>query len=243
MRGNGNLVLYDRAGKALWSTGTSRHRGAYAAMQTDGNLVVYSKTGHALWSSATNGNPGAHLVVRGDGNIDIVKGSTVLWRSHTYHAGSGGSLAPRAPAAVTCPAPVSPAPTTTVTVPTTTVVTQPVTVPVPTPAPRPRALRIRLRIAWTWDRATTRLRRTKVGTFPGRTRLYLQCRGRGCPRNSRLTATGIGAVHRVLRRLNGRRYRAGDRLYITLQAPGWRSERAEVDIRWGRLPRIRLLRS
>jgi hypothetical protein len=243
MQGDGNLVVYDGAGKALWATGTAHHPGAYAAMQTDGNLVVYSSTGHALWSSATNGKPGAHLELLGTGVVEIIKGSTVLWHSSLRAAGSGGSIAPRAPAPVTCPAPVSPAPTTTTTTTVTTVVTQPVTTPVPQPPPRPRALRIRLQISWTWDRAMTQLRRTKVGTFPGRTQLHVQCKGRGCPRHSRLSATGIRDVHRLLRRLGGRRYRAGDRLFINLQAPGYRAERAEIDIRWGLKPRIKLLRS
>jgi hypothetical protein len=43
--------------------------------------------------------------------------------------------------------------------------------------------------------------------------------------------------------LAGRRYRAGDRLFITFSAPGRRPERAEVIIRNGKLPRVRLLRS
>ncbi|HET8979766.1 MAG TPA: hypothetical protein VFN87_16520 [Solirubrobacteraceae bacterium] len=241
----GRLVLYDAAGRDLWNTPTFHHPGAYAAMQTDGNLVVYSPSGYALWSTATNGHPGARLEMLGDGNVDVIDGSTVLWRSKTYHAGSGGSLAPRAPAPVTCPAPVSPAPTTTTTTTVTvpTVVTVPVTTPVPRPAPRPRALRIKLQISWTWNRATTRLRRTKVGTLPYRTHLEVQCRGRGCPRgNRKLRATGIGGVRRLLHRLRGWRYRAGDRILITLTAPRYRAERAEVDIRWGRKPGVRLLR-
>lgn len=247
MQKDGNLVLYDAAGKALWSTRTYHHPGAYAAMQTDGNFVVYSPDGHALWSTATNRHRGSRLEMLGDGNVDVIDGSTVLWRSKTYHAGSGGSLAPRAPAPVTCPAPVSPAPTTTTTTTTTvtvpTVVTVPVPTPVPRPAPRPRALRIKLQISWTWNRATTRLSRTKVGSFPYRTQLQVQCRGRGCPRGDRkLRARGIHGVRHLLHRLRGHRYRAGDRIIITLTAPRYRAERAEVQIRWGRKPGVRLLR-
>jgi hypothetical protein len=243
MLADGNLALFDGSGNELWSTATYGHAGAYASMQTDGNLVVYSPSGHALWSSATNKYPGSHLDMLGDGNIDIIHGSTVVWRSSTYHKGSGVSVAPVAPPPVACPAPVSPAPPTTTTVTTPgPVVTVPVTVPVPQPAPRPRALRIKLAISWTYDRATTRLRNVKLGRFPGRTRLLVQCRGRGCPRHPNATASGPRALRRLVRGLAGRRYRAGDKLLITLTAPGWRPERAEIDFRWGNRPKARLVR-
>jgi hypothetical protein len=39
----------------------------------------------------------------------------------------------------------------------------------------------------------------------------------------------------------GRRYRAGDKLFVTLEAPGYRQERAELAFRWGRKPNVRLL--
>jgi hypothetical protein len=245
MLADGNLALFDGSGTELWSTKTYGHAGAYASMQTDGNLVVYDKTGDALWSSATNGHPGSHLDMLGDGNVDIIDpAGTVIWRSSTYHKGSGVSLAPRAPAAVTCPAPQPPAPPVTTTTTTTApVVTVPVPVPIPTPKPRPRALRIRLTISWTFNRATTRLREVKVGTFPGRTKLQVQCKGRGCPRHrGKDIAKGIRGVHHLLHALIGRRYRAGNKVILTLQAPGYRQERAELDIRWGRKPNARLLR-
>jgi hypothetical protein len=245
MLADGNLALFDGSGTELWSTKTWSHAGAYASMQTDGNLVVYDKTGHALWSTATNGHPGSYLEMLGDGNVDLIApGGTVIWRSKTYHAGSGVSLAPRAPAPVTCPAPQPPAPPVTTTTTTTApVVTVPVPTPIPTPKPRPRALRIKLTISWTFNRATTRLRKVRVGTFPGRTKLQMQCQGRGCPRHrGKDIAKGIPAVHHLLHSLVGRRYRAGNKLVLTLQAPGYRRERAELDIRWGRKPNARLLR-
>ena len=243
---DGNLALFDGSGNALWSTRTSGHAGAYASMQTDGNLVVYDRTGHVLWSTATNGHPGSHLQLLSDGNVDLIApGGTVLWRSATYHKGSGVSVAPPAPAPVTCPAPAPPAPPVTTTETTTTtgpVVTVPVPVPVPTPKPRPRTLRIRLTVSWTWNRATTRVSKVKVGTFPYRTSLQFQCKGRGCPRHrGKDLAKGIGGVHKLLHALVGRRYRAGDKLFVTLEAPGYRQERAELEFRWGRKPNVRLL--
>lgn len=244
MQSDGNLLLQDGAGKDLWQTRTYHHPGAYATMQTDGNLVVYAPGGHVLWSSATNGHSGAHALLQTDGNFVVYgSGGNALWSSKTNGTRTLASLAPKAPTSVSCPAPTTTttAPTTpTVTV-TQPVVTTPVTTPVPRPAPRPRALRIRLAISWTWNHSSTRLKRTKVGTFPGRTYLLVSCRGRGCPRHSKLSGRGHHLIYRLLRDLNGRYYRAGDRLYITLQAPGYRDERAEIDFRNGAMPRVRLL--
>jgi hypothetical protein len=56
-------------------------------------------------------------------------------------------------------------------------------------------------------------------------------------------ATGPRGVRRLLRDWEGRRYRAGDSLLISLRASGWRPERAQIEIRSGRVPKIRLLRS
>jgi hypothetical protein len=44
-----------------------------------------------------------------------------------------------------------------------------------------------------------------------------------------------------VRALDGSAYSAGDRIHITISAPGRRSERAVVRIRYGRLPLAREL--
>jgi hypothetical protein len=98
-------------------------------------------------------------------------------------------------------------------------------------------------MSWTWDRAITRLATVRIGRFPIHTRLVVGCVGRGCPRPVTAGATGPRGVRRLLRRLEGRRYRAGDVLLISLQASGWRPERAAIEIRAGGLPRITLLSS
>lgn len=118
------------------------------------------------------------------------------------------------------------------------------TTPVSTPLPRPtarRGLKVKLVVSWTWNRAITRLRTVKVGSLPHGTQLYLRCLGRGCPKRSKATAVGASRLRRLLRSLAGRRYRAGNRLLITLTAPGYLTERAEVIFRNGRLPQIKLL--
>ncbi|HEX4010228.1 MAG TPA: hypothetical protein VHX62_09480 [Solirubrobacteraceae bacterium] len=120
-----------------------------------------------------------------------------------------------------------------------------VTTPVPTPLPRPtarHALKVRLSLAWTWRYAVTRLDRAEiVGGLPGRTRATFGCRGRGCPRHRTISASGARHVKRLLKSMRGRRYRAGDVLRITLTAPGYGAERAELVFRYGRLPKVRLL--
>ncbi len=119
------------------------------------------------------------------------------------------------------------------------------TVPVTTPIPRPtvrHALKVRLVLSWTWRRGTTWLHRATIGTFPGRTRLTIHCRGAGCGRHRTASARGHRSVRRLLRSLAGRRYRTGDVLAISLTAPGYVSERADVTIRGGREPRVRALR-
>ena len=67
----------------------------------------------------------------------------------------------------------------------------------------------------------------------------MKCTGRGCP----MTRRSATARHvKVLEgRLKGTRYRAGDRILITISAPGHVSERALVKVRNGRLPVAALL--
>lgn len=45
---DGNVVMYNRAGKAVWAT---NKRGNSFVMQADGNLVQYDGTGFPVWNS------------------------------------------------------------------------------------------------------------------------------------------------------------------------------------------------
>jgi hypothetical protein len=234
MQTDGNLVLYDGAGKALWSSGTDHHPGAWATMQTDGNFVVYPPSGHALWASGTDHHAGAYLYLQSDGNLVVYQGSTALWASKTNGKEAGGSLGPKPPAAVTsCPAPAPPPPP-------QPVVTTPVVTSVPVPV-APHALAVRIRLSWTWNHTVTRLHVAKIGRFPGRAQILVQCRGKGCPRKRNISAHGARHVRRLLGALRGKRYRAGDRVLIILKAPGYLPERALVRILNGRLPEVTLL--
>merc|ERR1712046_525077 len=83
VQGDGNLVLRNAAGKALWSSGTPGHKNDYLTLQkSDGNLVLYNdKT--PLWSSGNH--EGAARVMLTD-DCDFVKldakGNT-LWQLGT----------------------------------------------------------------------------------------------------------------------------------------------------------------
>ncbi|MGW1719424.1 protein kinase domain-containing protein [Streptomyces sp. NPDC002156] len=82
MQEDGNLVISDEDGTALWATST-KGEGNSTRFQTDGNLVVYTSGGEPLWSSRSNGNPGAILVFQADGNVLIRSDDTVLWAAGT----------------------------------------------------------------------------------------------------------------------------------------------------------------
>jgi hypothetical protein len=137
--------------------------------------------------------------------------------------------------AFTAPSPPSPPPPPP---PPAAVQTHPVATLLPVPRAA-RALKIRMTISWTWNHRTTRISRIRIGSMPGRSRLAVQCRGRGCPRRRAVSATGRRGIHRLLRWLTGTRYRAGDALSVSLTAPGYRAERARISVRDGRLPLVR----
>ncbi|MFS8070063.1 MAG: hypothetical protein ACMG6S_27170, partial [Byssovorax sp.] len=81
-QGDGNLVLYQAGGGALWSTVTSGSQGRATVMQEDGNLVSYTPDSKPVWFSKTSGNPGAWLAIQDDGNLVIYAGKAI-WSSGT----------------------------------------------------------------------------------------------------------------------------------------------------------------
>jgi hypothetical protein len=98
MRRDGNLVLYrSRRGKhrhsrAVWSTQTGGHRGAYGVMQADGDFVVYSRARDALYATGTKA-PNGHairprLMVRGNGSVVVLQD----WSKQAWTSASGDKL-------------------------------------------------------------------------------------------------------------------------------------------------------
>ncbi|MDL2341691.1 MAG: hypothetical protein QFB87_01260 [Patescibacteria group bacterium] len=67
MQSDGNLVLRNRNGAAVWYS-NSRGTNAELAFQGDGNLVVRSGT-TVIWNGMTNGKGGVLVVLQNDGNL------------------------------------------------------------------------------------------------------------------------------------------------------------------------------
>lgn len=92
---DGNTVLGDRNGRAIWSPGIVNRGGVKAIMQADGNFVVYNGANQPVWSTGTQGRPGAYLLMQNDGNLVVVHNGRAAWESRThggtYHAVSSGS--------------------------------------------------------------------------------------------------------------------------------------------------------
>ncbi|HWA02341.1 MAG TPA: bulb-type lectin domain-containing protein [Rhizomicrobium sp.] len=56
MQADGNLTIYNAAGRCVWASHTTGNPNAYLAAQDDGNLVIYTADHRkALWDSRTAG--------------------------------------------------------------------------------------------------------------------------------------------------------------------------------------------
>lgn len=87
---DGNMVIYNPTGGAVWSTKTVGSGANQLIMQADGNLVLYDKNMKPRWATATNGHPGAYALFQDDGNLVVYgPGGDALWSSRTaewrYH--------------------------------------------------------------------------------------------------------------------------------------------------------------
>lgn len=230
MQTDGNLVLYGATG-ALWSTHTWGIPGNHAILQKDGNLVVYTTAGRALWSSKTNGHPGDYAHLQNDGNFVVYSGTKALWASGTYATRPKGTPRYSRPAFLGCPPPPPP-PAPAASPPSDPVVLVPQHTKV-------RRLHVRMSMSWTWNRDITRLHRIKISRVPRDATITVRCRGRGCPRHR--AEVSDRHLRRLIRYLDGRRFRAGDRILISISRRGRRTERVSVRIRYEALPKVRLL--
>jgi glucosylceramidase len=79
--GDGNLVLYNQAGRACWAT--NRYGGDFLILQSDGNLVAYRNGGGAVWATNTVGSGAIWLYVQSDGNLVLYNASRAVWASNT----------------------------------------------------------------------------------------------------------------------------------------------------------------
>tara|TARA_Y100000389_G_C17127383_1_gene348494 strand:+ start:67 stop:558 length:492 start_codon:yes stop_codon:yes gene_type:complete len=87
LQGDGNLVLYDANGTALWNTGTHGQGVApyKLVLQGDGNLVLYAANGTVLWHTVTHGQGVApyRLVLQDDHNLVLYAAGGPIWSSGT----------------------------------------------------------------------------------------------------------------------------------------------------------------
>jgi hypothetical protein len=110
MQGDGNLVLYNKAGGVMWNSQTNGNGSSKLYVQEDGNLVIYRDAGGATWSTGTSigashllfpttaiGNNGVlmagqatrsvdrkyNLHLQTDGNLVLYSPTGAIWASHT----------------------------------------------------------------------------------------------------------------------------------------------------------------
>lgn len=271
LSGGGYEIAYAAPGDVLWRAGTAGIMNTGLGMQpgtdaaiaglTGGSfeIVFQANTGH-LWTLGPSGSLDTGLALASSSSPAIAAlaggGYEVAFRASTGHlwtygsAGTGDTgltIAPGTSPSIaalssggievafqTAPAPPAP------------VVSTPVASPVPLPPARPpgthrgrRQVRVKVTITWTWRRDHTRLVLLRLGHHSRQIRVTVSCRGRGCPlRTATVRARRLRALEG---RLRGTAYRARDRIFLTISAPGYAPERIRVLIRRGRLPAIKLL--
>lgn len=90
MQGDGNLVLRNSGGTALWSSATNGKSGQRIIMQSDGNLVMRTSAGAAVWTTGTAGSNAVKVIMQTDGNLVMrTSTGTAVWATGT----SGGQIA------------------------------------------------------------------------------------------------------------------------------------------------------
>ena len=65
---NGNLLLYDNAGEAVWETYSSGYHAETFDLNDNGNLVFYDKDGKSVWDSGLYGK-----IIFSGGKINLLK--------------------------------------------------------------------------------------------------------------------------------------------------------------------------
>ena len=80
MQGDGNLVIYNSSGSAVWNARTTGNNGAYTVFQSDGNFILRKPSGKYC-HAGSNGKGGYRLYMQDDGNLVIYKSDlrTAVW--------------------------------------------------------------------------------------------------------------------------------------------------------------------
>lgn len=88
---DGNLVVYTKAGVAVWHTHTYGMDAKTAVMQTDGNFVIYNSAGVALWNTGTGKFPGAYAQLQSNGAFVICTG-VPIWARFGWKPGKSPNV-------------------------------------------------------------------------------------------------------------------------------------------------------
>jgi hypothetical protein len=83
LQGDGNFVVYNASGRALWADGINNNYGEnFIVLQGDGNLVDYLWNSRPFWATGTHS--GEYLLMQDDGNLVLYTAtSTPLWSTGT----------------------------------------------------------------------------------------------------------------------------------------------------------------
>ena len=73
LQGDGNLVLYNKDMRPLWSSQTNGKVPKFLVMQADGNLVLYDTAMKPIWHTGTDGNGPSWLAIQDDSNLVIYR--------------------------------------------------------------------------------------------------------------------------------------------------------------------------
>jgi hypothetical protein len=101
-----------------------------------------------------------------------------------------------------------------------------------------RRLMVAMQFTWRFVRGTTRLKSVRIGRLPRGASVEFSWRAGHRHDRERARAR---QVRHLARRLRGRTFRAGQRIYVRVSAPHRIAQRDEILIRAGRLPRMRAL--
>jgi hypothetical protein len=248
---NGALWEADTSGGSKWSGPTSLGMGplgsapAVASLSYGNEAVFWGGTYGRLWQASWNGTSWNGAELNGPTSVGFGPMATAptvagvetdeydvfwigtdadMWEAQLVGQTwtSDQSLGPMVPLPSTQTTPVT------------------VTIPSPPATGSGRRIRVEILMKWRWHGTHTRLRKVRwVGRFPARATVRVACHGRRCPR--RLGKVGHRHLRALMRLLEARVFHPGQRLTITVSAPGWIAERAQVTIRNGALPLAKLL--
>ncbi len=83
LQSDGNLVLYNGAGAAVWASNTAGSGSVELRLQSDGNLVLYDAQGRPHWSTNSQGRSPGWFILNSSGTLSLYDGSGLLaWSNH-----------------------------------------------------------------------------------------------------------------------------------------------------------------